>query len=345
MSSDTTVEKQDIERIFLGLAVEAQQQIPSSLHRDKKRVIILAGPTGCGKSDFAIQLAQAVHGEIISGDSVQIYRGMDIGTAKVSSQEREVVPHHLLDIREIHEPFNVVDFYFEARYCCQEILNRGDVPIVVGGSGFYVHSLIYGPPSGPPPNKELRKILEKEFETLGGDVLYERLKQLDQEYARSIMKNDRQKIIRALEIITLTGKKVSQLSWKSRKKPQNYDFRCWFLHRPKEHLNERIEERCERMLDQGFLEEVNRLISLGIKENPSTAHAVGYRQALGYLETAQTPEDFAKFKKDFFKASRHYAKRQMTWFRKEPLFRWIDLDMHDFEVAIDAIVQDYHQGI
>lgn len=341
MTSETTCIEEQIERIFAGFAVEAKKQIPENLQKPKKRAIILAGPTGCGKSAFALSLAQAMGGEIISADSMQVYRGMDIGTAKPTLEERALIPHHLIDIRDITDSFNVVDFYFEARQSCQLVTGRDNAPIFAGGSGFYIHSLLYGPPSGPPSVPELRKTLEEEIEKLGSEVLFERLRQLDPHYAATITKHDKQKIVRALEIMTLTGKKVSKLSWKTRHKPQNYDFRCWFLYRPKEHLYRRIEKRCEKMLQEGFLDEVIALSKAGLKQNPSASQAIGYRQALDFLETEQTPEDYKRFVEQFKQASRNYAKRQFTWFRREPMFRWLDLDLHDPEVAIDMIRQDF----
>lgn len=288
-----------------------------------------------------MQLAQAMDGEIISADSMQVYRGMDIGTAKVSLEERLLIPHHLIDIRDIQESFNVVDFYYEARHACQQILDRGNVPIVAGGSGFYLHALLYGPPSGPPSVPELRKSLEEEMDRLGSEALYERLVELDPQYARSITKNDKQKIVRALEIMTLTHKKVSKLSWKGRRKPQNYDFHCWFLHRPKDKLYERIDKRCDKMLKDGFLDEVRRLDQQGIRQNSSAAQAIGYRQALDFLRTSQSSEEYEKFVKAFKQATRNYAKRQFTWFRKEPLFKWLDVDLHDHEMVFDIIKKDY----
>ena len=341
MSSGTTLEKQEIERLYFGLALEAQKQIRTSIQNPKRRVIVIAGPTGCGKSLLAMTLAKKVGGEIITADSMQVYRGMDIGTAKATVTERDLVPHHLLDIRHITEHFNVVDFYFEARRACQLVLARNNVPIIVGGSGFYLHALIYGPPSGPPSVGEVRKSLEAEMTTRGLSAMYERLRQLDPQYANTIAQNDKQKIIRALEIILLTGQKVSKLGWKERTKPQTYDFHCWFLHRPKEHLYRRIDRRCERMLEEGFLAEVERLELEGIRQNPSAAQAIGYRQALAYLQSAKTEKEYRRFLEEFKQASRHYAKRQMTWFRREPLFRWLDVEM-DPEVAIDQIVTDYY---
>ncbi len=336
-----SLETEEVKRIILNFALEVQKQIPSNFQRKKKRVIVLSGPTCCGKSALAMELAQAMDGEIISADSMQVYRGMDIGTAKASLEERLLVPHHLIDIRDIQENFNVVDFYYEARQAIQQILDRGNVPIVAGGSGFYLHALLYGPPSGPPSIPEVRKSLEEEIERLGSDALYERLIQLDPQYAKTITRNDKQKIVRALEIMTLTNKKVSKLSWKGRRKPQNYDFRCWFIHRPKDKLYERIDQRCEQMLEAGFLEEVRKLDQAGIRQNSSASQAIGYRQALDFLQTAQTPADYEHFVKVFKQATRHYAKRQFTWFRKEPLFRWLDVDLHDHEVVFDIIKKDY----
>lgn len=345
MSRGLTVEKEDIERIFFGLAVEAQKQIPANLQRLRKKVIVIAGPTGAGKSDLALQLAQKIGGEIISGDSIQVYCGMNIGTAKPTPEEQSLLPHHLIDIRTVRDSFNVVDFYYEARHACQTILNRENIPIIVGGSGFYIHSLLYGPPSGPPSVPELRKSLEEDMVRIGPEAMYMRLSELDLEYARTITKNDKQKIVRGLEIMALTNKKVSKLSWKSRHKPMNYDFHCWFLHRPKEILYSRIEKRCEKMIEQGFLEEVAHLIGEGIRSNSSASQAIGYRQALDYLASKKTKEEYEAFLIAFKQASRHYAKRQLTWFRKEPLFRWVDLEMHDPEVVIDIIEQDYEQSL
>lgn len=341
MVGGISLETEEVKRIMLNFALEIQKQIPPTFQRKKKRVIVIAGPTCCGKSAAAMQLSEMMGGEIISADSMQVYRGMDIGTAKASKEERLLIPHHLIDVRDIHEGFNVVDFYYEARQACQQILDRGNVPIVAGGSGFYLHSLLYGPPSGPPSVPEVRKALEEEMGRLGSEALYERLMKLDPQYAKTITKNDKQKIVRALEIMTLTNKKVSKLSWKGRRKPQNYDFRCWFLYRPKDKLYPRIDERCDDMIRAGFLDEVRRLDQEGLRENSSASQAIGYRQALNFLDSAQTPDDRDHFIESFMRATRQYAKRQLTWFRREPLFRWIDVDMHDPEVVLDIIMKDY----
>ena len=344
-SNSILSEKKEIERIVQGFSIEAQKQLSSNFQKQKKKVIVIAGPTATGKSSLAMTLSELYGGEIISADSMQVYRGMDIGTAKPTKEELLRIPHHLIDIREVNDPFNVVDFYYEARHCCHLVHTRENIPLIVGGSGFYLHSLLYGPPCGPPSMPELRKSLEEEIERLGCDTLYERLKQLDPQYALSITKNDKQKIIRALEIVTLTGKMVSKLSWKTRSFPQNYDFRCWFLHRPRENLYKRIEARCDKMIEQGLLEEVALLDKMGIRLNTSASQAIGYRQALEFLDSKQSKEDYLHFVNTFKQASRNYAKRQFTWFRREPLFRWLDLDMHDKEIALEIIRQDYESAL
>ncbi len=287
-----------------------------------------------------MMLAEIISGEIVSADSIQVYRGMDIGTAKPSPRDRIKIPHHMIDIRDVWEDFNVVDYYHESKFCIDKIHAGGRMPIVVGGSGFYIHSLLYGPPSGPPSVPEVRQRLEEQFDRRGAEEMFERLRQLDLEYSKTITCHDRQKIIRALEIIEITGTKVSQFSWKHRMLPKNYDFRCWFLNRPKTTLYHRIEKRCDRMLAHGLLEEVSRLENMSLRENPSASQAIGYRQSLDFLNGSQDKEHYLEFVEEFKKASRRYAKRQLTWFRREPMFQWLDLDLHDPETAIDLMIND-----
>lgn len=310
-----------------------------------RRVIVLSGPTGVGKTNISIPLAQLLGGEIISADSMHVYRGMDIGTAKVSKEDREKVPHHLVDIRDIHEPFNVYDFFQEARAALEDILARKRVPIIVGGTGFYIHSMIYGPPGGPPSNPEVRQRLEEEAETLGIDHLYERLKGQDPFYASTITPNDQHKIIRALEIVEVSNKKVSDFSWKTRHPIPGYDFRCWFLYGPRPWLYERLSARCDQMLEEGLLHEVVELDKAGIRQNRTASQAIGYRQTLDFLETAQTEAHYKAFVEKFRQASHHLAKRQCTWFRKESLFRWIDVTTMTREELIQWIAEDYSSAI
>lgn len=334
--------KKHLQAIYTKYGVEVQKQLAEVIGSPRKKVIVLAGPTAVGKSAFGMDLAHALSGEIISADSMQVYRGMDIGTAKPSLKDQHEIFHHLIDICDVTDPFNVVDFYREALRCCRSILARNKTPIIVGGSGFYLHTLLYGPPEGPTASPQIRLSLEGEIELHGSELLYGRLEKFDPVYAATITKNDKHKIIRALEIIAITGTKVSDHKWNRIVKNYEFDIRCWFLHRPRDLLYKRIERRCDQMLDEGFLAETASLMEKGIETNNSTAHAIGYRQAIAFLRTSQSPEEYAAFVDSFKQASRQYAKRQFTWFRKEPLFRWLDLDLHDFEVARDIVIQDFN---
>lgn len=337
-----TIEEKAVQA-FSG-AFTLPERSPPPLPDLRPKVIILSGPTAVGKTQLSLIIAQALGGEIISADSMQVYKGMDIGTAKVSSDQRVLVPHHLIDIREISEKFNVVDFYFEAHQAIQKVLSRGAVPIVIGGTGFYIRALIYGPPSGPPSIANVRDRLEKEMLDKGSELMFEKLKKMDPEYAITITQNDKQKIIRGLEIIALTDKKVSYFSKQASSDTQSYNFRCWFLCKSKELLYPSIEQRCDHMLEQGLLEEVKALADQGLCKNLTASQAIGYRQCLDYLSTEQTPADWQRFLIQFKQASRRYAKRQFTWFRKEPLFRWLDMGVISSKHAEEIIIQDYEVG-
>lgn len=328
--------------ISVDFTLPEKQKIPPKEKRPK--VIIISGPTAVGKTQLSLYIAGVLGGEIISADSMQIYEGMDIGTAKASVEERKLIPHHLIDIRQISEKFNVVDFYFEAHKAIQEVIAAGAVPIVVGGTGFYIRALIYGPPSGPPSIANVREKLEKEMEDIGAEVMYDRLKKLDPDYAESITIKDKQKIIRALEIISLTDRKVSFFSKQISSEMLSYDFRCWFLYKSKESLYQSIEMRCDKMVEMGLVKEVEALTQQGLARNSTACQAIGYRQCLDYLNSKKTEQDWLAFIIAFKQASRRYAKRQFTWFRKEPLFRWLDMEAISFERAAEIIIQDYEVG-
>lgn len=311
-----------------------------------KKAIIISGPTATGKTDLSIVLAKALGGEIVSADSMQVYREMDIGTAKATVNQRKGIPHHLIDIKDLSDSFNVVQFYEESLRLLENIFARDRVPIIVGGTGFYIHTLLYGPPLGPPANQHVRKKLEEDMDKFGSEPLYRKLLEYDPVYAKKITFNDRHKIIRALEIITLTNKKVSDFfrSSDAQFHPE-YNFRCWFTYYPKSILYPRIEERCEKMIEQGFLEEVENLKAKGLEKNLSASQAIGYRQALDYLKTEKTASDFDEFLLAFKRASKRYAKRQFTWFRKEPIFRWLNLEVCDKAQAAELILHDFENAL
>ena len=341
-SSGSSCQNKELEGLLTHFTLPEKKKIPT--HFKKKKVLIISGPTSVGKTQLSLIIARAIGGEIISADSMQVYRWMDIGTAKASLEERKSIPHHLIDSRDLDETCNVVEFYKEASQAIKEVFAKEAVPIVVGGTGFYIHSLIYGPPNGPASNPDLRQKIEYEMDLRGSEALYDKLRNLDPVYAGSITPNDRHKIVRALEIILLTTQRVSDLPKTSTENTDLYDFRCWFMYMPKEVLYPRIEMRCDQMLEAGFLEEVKQLEKMGFSKNITASQAIGYRQCLDYLNSEQTPQDWDLFVRSFKQASRRYAKRQFTWFRKEPLFRWFNIDKVPLEVAAEMIIQDYEMG-
>ena len=332
-------EDKELQNLVSQFAIPLRKK--TAPHVKKKKVIVISGPTGVGKTRLSLLIASAIGGEIISADSMQVYSGMDIGTAKASKEERQKVPHHLVDIRELNESFNVVEFYHESKQAIHEILAKEHVPIVVGGTGFYLHALLCGPPHGPPSVPEVRIKLENEMQQQGAETLYQRLKNLDPDYAVTITQKDRHKIIRALEIISLTHQKVSQFPKMKNQEEEEFDFRCWFLYMPKEILYPLIEKRCDQMIEEGFLEEVKTLELRGLRSNLSASQAIGYRQCLQFLDSQRTHEDWERFLFAFKQASRRYAKRQFTWFRKDPLFRWLNRDKYSMEYVAETIIQDF----
>jgi tRNA dimethylallyltransferase len=233
----------------------------------------------------------------------------------------------------------VVDFYNDAMACLHDITHRGKLPIVVGGTGFYLRALLKGPPPGPPSKPDLRERLEEQLDRVGTQAMFDSLFDLDPVYASTISNNDKQKIIRALEIISLTGTAVSSLPQEKDPEEDVYDFKCYFLTRPRDELYKRIEKRCEKMLESGFIEELERLDKLGIRENSSAKEAIGYRQGLEYLDSKRTLEDFLFFKQSFVASSKKYVKRQFTWFKKEPQFEWLDLSADTEDKIIEKIVK------
>lgn len=343
MSFSTTSREEQLSRLFSHFTHPEKERISEKTRR--KKVIVIAGPTAVGKTEISLQISQVIGGEVISADSMQVYRGMDIGTAKPTFEERQKVIHHLIDSRDLDENYNVVDFYREATQALKEIFSRERVPIVVGGTGFYLRALLHGPPSGPPSVKEVRKQLQEEMDRSGADLLHQRLMQFDPEYAKTITPRDRHKIVRALEIITLTNQRVSNfLPAFHHEEFVACDFRCWFLYLPNEVLYDRIEKRCDEMLKRGLVDEVKQLIKEGLPDNHTACQAIGYKQCLEFLQTRQTQADYDAFVQAFKQASRRYAKRQYTWFRKQPLFRWLNLSSLTQETVTEIIIQDFEQS-
>lgn len=276
-----------------------------------KPLIILAGPTASGKTSLSIELAKRLGGEIISADSMQVYRGMDIGTAKVTKEEMDGIPHHLVDIIEPSEPWNVMRFCELATAAIDDICGRGRIPIVVGGTGFYIHALAYGAEfDEEPDDPALRESLEK----LSEETLHERLQKVDPEAAAVIHPNNKKRVIRALEYFEHTGEKISALNARLKQKPSPYQLAYLVLDWPRSVLYERIDRRVDLMMEAGLVEEVKRLQSQGFTKDMVSMKGLGYKEMLDYLDGAYSLEDAVYILK---RDTRHFAKRQITWWKGE----------------------------
>ena len=291
--------------------------------KKKEPMIILTGPTGVGKTDLSIRLAREIDAEIISADSMQVYRYMDIGSAKVTREEMQGVPHHLIDCLMPDDEFNVVVFCRMAKEAAADIRARGKLPLVVGGTGFYIQALLYdidftemGEDAG------YRDYLRKMAAELGGEWLHERLLEVDPEAAAAIDPMNIKRQIRALEYYRQTGRKISDHNREQREKESPYDFRYFVLNRDRGELYERINRRVDIMMDKGLPDEVKRLKDMGYTKENISMQGIGYKELLDFYEGKCTLEEAA----DQIKlASRHFAKRQLTWFRRERDVRWIEM--------------------
>ncbi len=287
------------------------------------KIIAIAGPTASGKTALSIALAKKYGGEIISADSMQFYREMNIGTAKPDMAERDGVPHRMIDILDIHESFSVSDFCERCEREVTEVHSLGMLPIMCGGTGFYVDSFLDGIKFGQFENSpELRDRLYRELDEVGIDAMYERLCSVDPN--NTVDRHNPKRVIRALEVYELTGKTLGEWNAQSKLEPPKYDSLIIGLrYLDREKLYERINKRVDIMLENGLLSEVEKLISMGIKDTVTAGQAIGYKEFYPYFDgVAGLEECVEKLKQE----SRKYAKRQMTWFRRNPKIRWIDLD-------------------
>lgn len=307
----------------------------------KRKILAIVGPTASGKTKLSIIVAEKIGGEIISADSRQVYRYMDIGTAKPSKEERERVKHYFIDELNPDEEFNAGVFGERGREIIEDIFSRGKVPIVVGGSGLYVKSLIDGFFEGPAGDWELREILYRKAERLGKGALYEELKKVDPASAEKIHPNNLKRVIRALEVYYLTGKPISQLQ--SEMKPEiNFETVQIGLNWDRKKLYKRIEERVDMMIEQGLIEEVKRLRELGYDKNLNALQTVGYKEVFDYLDGIISYDRMIYLIK---RNSRRYAKRQLTWFRQDKRIIWIDVDERtDFNELADKVIDIYKSG-
>lgn len=302
----------------------------------KPKVIIICGPTASGKTALSIELAKQIDGEIVSADSMQIYKDMDIGSAKPSVEEMQGIKHYMLDFVSPEERYNVADYKEEAINAIQEILKKGKVPIVVGGTGLYVDSLIYGIEYPKMEfDEEYRKELEKRAEVEGLEKLYEEAQKIDPEAMKIISTNDRKRIIRVLEIYKSTGKTKTQQEIESRKNEVPYDYKVFAINMDRELLYDRINRRVDIMIEQGLVEEV-KSITEKYNNYPTAMQALGYKEIKEYLDGFLTKEEaIEKVKQE----TRRYAKRQLTWFRKNKDTVWLD-GVNDRQDNINVILEE-----
>ena len=290
---------------------------------EKKPLIILTGPTAVGKTKTSIMLAKRIGGEIISADSMQVYKGMNIGSAKIKREEMENIEHHLIDILEPDEEFNVVLFQKMAKEAMKEIYGRGKIPIITGGTGFYIQAVLYDIDfTKEESDGAYREWLEKEAERKGAAFLHGMLQEKDPESAAEIPANNKKRVIRALEYYHLTGEKISKHNKEQRQKTSPYNFCYFVLNEEREKLYERIDARVDAMMEEGLLEEVSALRERGIKRGMVSMQGLGYKEMLEYLDGECTlKEAVYKLKRD----TRHFAKRQLTWFRRERDVEFLDM--------------------
>ena len=287
------------------------------------RIICIVGPTASGKTKLSVALAQHLDAEIISFDSMQIYRGMDIGTAKPTMEERGGIVHHMFDVAEPTEDFSVSRYVEMADACVQDLLSRGKTVILVGGTGLYVDSLIAGREFAPYPSTGRREELEKRVQEEGIEPIYEELRAIDPEAAEQIHPANHKRVIRALEVFLETGKTFSEHNRQTQLIPPKYD-PIWvgLDYQNREALYARIDQRVEEMFAQGLVEEVQALLQKGISPKATSLQAIGYKELIAYLEGNSTLE---QAKEDIQRSSRRYAKRQRTWFRRNEKVHWIEL--------------------
>ena len=298
----------------------------------KPKVVVICGPTASGKTALSIELAKKINGEIISSDSMQIYKNMDIGTAKPSNDEMQGIKHYLLDFVEPNKRYSVADFKKDAEKAIEEILEKGKVPIIVGGTGLYVDSLIYGIEyQNIKFDEKYRKELENRAKKEGLESLYNEAKQIDPQAMEKISANDQKRILRVLEIYKATGKTKTDQEIESRKNGVKYDYKVFAINMDREKLYERINKRVDIMIEQGLIQEVEDLLKM-YEEFPTAMQGLGYKEVVEYLQGEISKEEMIdKIKME----TRRYAKRQITWFKKNKQTIWIG--PHDLQKILDEI--------
>ncbi len=290
---------------------------------DRKPLIILAGPTAVGKTSLSIRLAKETGGEIISADSMQVYRHMDIGSAKITKEEMDGVPHYLVDVLEPEEEFNVVRFQQMAKEAAEKIWEKGKIPLVVGGTGFYIQALLYDIDFTENDGDESyrRQLEQKGSDEEGASELYEMLKTVDPKAAQEIHPRNIKRVIRALEFYHQTGKKISEHNETQRQKESPYHYAYFVLTDERSRLYERIDQRVDLMMEEGLLDEVCYLKERGVRKDSTAMQGLGYKELYEYLEGRYPLDEAVRIIK---RDTRHFAKRQLTWFKRERDVIWAD---------------------
>ncbi len=303
----------------------------------KRPLVIIGGPTACGKTAMSILLAKKIGGEIISADSMQVYRYMDIGTAKVTLEEAEGIPHYLIDELDPDEPYHVMIFQKKAKAYMQQIWERGNIPIVVGGTGFYINALLYDNTfTETDGDSEFRLACYRQAEENGAESLYQKLLEVDPEYAATTHANNVKRVTRALEYHHFTGEKFSKHNAEQKQKESPYQAAVILLTMERQQLYQRIEQRVDEMMKNGLLEEVKGLLERGYDGSLVSMQGLGYKEFLPYFDGKISLEEAVAELKT---GTRRFAKRQLTWFRKQIEGHWIDLSLTEPETALVEMLE------
>lgn len=295
----------------------------------KRPLIVLTGPTAVGKTKLSISLAKAVGGEIISADSMQVYKSMDIGSAKIRPEEMDGVPHYLVDVLEPDKEFHIVKFQEMAKKAMEQIYAKGHIPILVGGTGFYIQAIVKDIDFTENEEKpEVRAKWEEFVREHGAEALHERLREVDPKSAEAIPAGNVKRVIRALEFYELSGKPISEHNEEQKAKGSPYNFAYFVLNDHRELLYERIEKRIDEMLEEGLVAEVEGLRNRGFTRDMVSMQGLGYKEILDYLDGKLTLEEAVYILK---RDTRHFAKRQLTWFRREPEVTWVNKYEYDYD--------------
>lgn len=304
----------------------------------KKPLIIITGPTAVGKTKLSIEVAKALNGEIISADSMQVYRGMDIGTAKIREEEKENIPHHLIDVLDPSDDFNVVMFCEYAKKAIEDILSKKHIPIIVGGTGFYIQALLYDIDfTENDSDMSYREYLQNLSDEKGSMVLYEMLKEVDPAATNYIHPNNVKKLIRALEFYKKTGSTISEHNEQQHQNESPYDFSYIVVNDTREKIYGKIDQRVDEMVENGLVLEVEKLLKTGIDRKCISLQGLGYKEIIEYFDGKVSLEEAVEQIK---KGSRHFAKRQLTWFKREKETIWINKYDFDDEKSFNEHVID-----